>query len=142
MVVVFPAAFGPRKPTTSPFATSNETFWIAVSPPYRFVSPCALIKSHSSPDRRAARVYLARVLRQESSRARTRVDARAQLLAQQVEAEQRGEDRETGEKDQMRVRAHCFKAVARQCSPARERRLDAQPDERDGRLGEDRGGDP
>ena len=29
MVVVFPAPFGPRKPTTWPFSTENDTSWMA-----------------------------------------------------------------------------------------------------------------
>src|SRR5216117_1406236 len=37
-VVVFPAPFGPRKPTTSPGATPSETSSMAARPPKRFAS--------------------------------------------------------------------------------------------------------
>ena len=39
MNVVFPAPFGPIKPTISPFRTSRSTFPTAVSPPYLTVKP-------------------------------------------------------------------------------------------------------
>ncbi len=39
MVVDFPAPFGPRKPSTSPLLTVNETWSTAVKPPNRFVKP-------------------------------------------------------------------------------------------------------
>src|SRR5579859_1240983 len=38
-VVDLPAPFGPRKPTTSPCPTSNETSSTATRSPYRFVRP-------------------------------------------------------------------------------------------------------
>src|SRR6202162_5555377 len=43
MVVVFPAPFGPRKPTICPFATSNEMWSTAVVWAYRLVSSFTLI---------------------------------------------------------------------------------------------------
>src|ERR1700686_2086212 len=43
MVVVFPAPFGPRKPTICPFATSNEMWSTAVVRAYRLVSSFTLI---------------------------------------------------------------------------------------------------
>jgi hypothetical protein len=39
IVVLFPAPFGPRKPTTSPRATEKLTSWMAGLVPYRFVRP-------------------------------------------------------------------------------------------------------
>src|SRR5579872_2961670 len=43
MVVVFPAPFGPRKPTICPFATSNEMWSTAVLRAYRLVSSFTVI---------------------------------------------------------------------------------------------------
>src|SRR5207237_488173 len=43
MVVVFPAPFGPRKPTICPFATSNEMWSTAVVRAYRLVSSFTVI---------------------------------------------------------------------------------------------------
>jgi hypothetical protein len=42
-VVVFPAPFGPRNPTTSPARTSKETSRTASTPAYRFARPRATI---------------------------------------------------------------------------------------------------
>src|SRR5262245_19584984 len=49
MVVVLPAPFGPRKPTTSPLATLKETSRTASTSPYRFESPVTSIKRIHSP---------------------------------------------------------------------------------------------
>src|SRR5215472_15020131 len=43
IVVVFPAPFGPRKPTICPFSTSKEMSSTATVRAYRFVKPSALI---------------------------------------------------------------------------------------------------
>src|SRR5688500_14534044 len=43
IVVLFPAPFGPRKPTTSPFSTSNEMSFTAVKEPYFLVRCWTLI---------------------------------------------------------------------------------------------------
>src|SRR5436853_5911210 len=43
IVVVFPAPFGPRKPTISPFATSKEMWSTARLRAYLFVSSLTLI---------------------------------------------------------------------------------------------------
>src|ERR1043166_8771473 len=43
IVVVFPAPFGPRKPTIWPFSTSNEILSTATLRAYRFVRPSTLI---------------------------------------------------------------------------------------------------
>ena len=43
IVVVFPAPFGPRKPTIWPFWTSNEIWSTAVVCAYFFVSPLTVI---------------------------------------------------------------------------------------------------
>src|SRR6266704_1151557 len=43
IVVVFPAPFGPRKPTICPFSTSNEMSLTATVRAYRFVRPSTLI---------------------------------------------------------------------------------------------------
>src|SRR5437660_12148667 len=43
IVVVFPAPFGPRKPTISPFATSKETWLTATVRAYLLVSSLTLI---------------------------------------------------------------------------------------------------
>ncbi len=43
MVVVFPAPFGPRKPTIWPFSTSKEMLSTATVRPYRLVRPSTLI---------------------------------------------------------------------------------------------------
>src|SRR5215472_14698033 len=43
MVVVFPAPFGPRKPTIWPFSTSNEILSTATVRAYRLVRPSTLI---------------------------------------------------------------------------------------------------
>ena len=43
MVVVFPAPFGPRKPTICPLCTSNEIWSTAVVRAYFFVSPLTVI---------------------------------------------------------------------------------------------------
>ena len=45
MVVVLPAPFGPRNPTTSPGSTRRDTSSMAVRPPNRFVRPAASIKT-------------------------------------------------------------------------------------------------
>ena len=42
-VVVFPAPFGPRKPTISPRATVNDRSSTTTASPYRFVRCSALI---------------------------------------------------------------------------------------------------
>src|SRR5256885_14401982 len=39
MVVDFPAPLGPRKPTTCPRSTANETWSTAVTPPNRLETP-------------------------------------------------------------------------------------------------------
>src|SRR5437764_3778636 len=43
MVVVFPAPFGPRKPTICPFSTSKEMLSTATLRAYRLVRPSTLI---------------------------------------------------------------------------------------------------
>ena len=43
MVVVFPAPFGPKKPTMPPFSTSNEMLSTATVRAYRLVRPSTLI---------------------------------------------------------------------------------------------------
>src|SRR5215813_9247527 len=43
IVVVFPAPFGPRKPTICPFSTSKEISSTATVRAYRFVRPSTLI---------------------------------------------------------------------------------------------------
>src|SRR3974390_1024360 len=43
IVVVFPAPFGPRKPTICPFSTSKEILSTATVRAYRFVRPSTLI---------------------------------------------------------------------------------------------------
>src|SRR3954452_12365293 len=43
MVVVFPAPFGPRKPTIWPFSTSNEMLSTATVRAYRLARPSTLI---------------------------------------------------------------------------------------------------
>src|SRR5690349_8717093 len=43
MVVVFPAPFGPRKPTICLFSTSNEILSTAIVRAYRLVRPSTLI---------------------------------------------------------------------------------------------------
>src|SRR5258705_13823409 len=43
IVVVFPAPFGPRKPTIWPFSTSNEILSTATVRAYRLVRPSTLI---------------------------------------------------------------------------------------------------
>ena len=50
IVVVFPAPFGPRKPSTSPFATENERSLTAVKRPNSLVMPetSITVKSSSS----------------------------------------------------------------------------------------------
>src|SRR5512142_37605 len=53
IVVVFPAPFGPRKPTICPFSTSKEMLSTATVRAYRFVRPSTLIILLSpSSDRR------------------------------------------------------------------------------------------
>src|SRR4051812_3659179 len=48
IVVLLPAPFGPRKPTISPRATSNETSSMAVKAPNRLVSRSAEIMARSA----------------------------------------------------------------------------------------------
>src|ERR1051326_1667071 len=43
IVVVFPAPFGPKKPTICPFSTSKEILSTATVRAYRLVSPSTLI---------------------------------------------------------------------------------------------------
>src|SRR5258708_12602180 len=43
IVVVFPAPFGPRKPTISPLVTSKETLSTAIVRAYLLVRPCTVI---------------------------------------------------------------------------------------------------
>ena len=49
MVVDLPAPFGPRKPSTSPRATLNDTLSTAVKPPKRLVRPSISISTGSPP---------------------------------------------------------------------------------------------
>src|SRR5439155_14717180 len=56
IVVVFPAPFGPRKPTISPFATSKEMWSTARVRAYLFVSSLTLIIRISSREAGAPRL--------------------------------------------------------------------------------------
>ena len=47
MVVDLPAPLGPRKPSTSPRGTSNDTLSTAVNAPKRLVSPWMTIRAGS-----------------------------------------------------------------------------------------------
>src|SRR5262247_2856108 len=71
-----------------------------------------------------------------------RVERVAQTVAEEVEAQHGYEDREAGKESQPGILVDEGDVGLEIPSPARRRRLGAEPEERQGSLDDDRGGDP